>query len=358
MSIIFLPCIFKLRIKEGQKEKTLHKRKWLHFLIMIILTFGYTIMKILVISSKISLLEKKQINTQVVNPLAEGPFLYTGIEMILLSVASTILLKYKYFIHHVIAIAGFILFGNFSDIILDYYPHIILYGVLVNITQISSILVNVIYYYYQKYMMEKLFYLYWIIGFIIGLSFFLYGTAILIYVLIEKEKTNPLIINGHYFYSYFKNEHVGLKIGKQLLIFIFSFFGGALNILNVYYFNPNYNLICYQLFAQFADVLINEIKNERFYCIIFFIFQLFFSMIYLEILELNFCNLNKNTKRNIKLRSIKESSRQNERYLSFDSGIIDINKEYSKDNLENGDKNDKNIELFLQNDDEVISSSE
>jgi hypothetical protein len=54
-------------------------------------------------------------NKQVVNPFSEGPFANIGIEMILLTVASIIILKYKYFIHHIISMAGFILFGNFSD---------------------------------------------------------------------------------------------------------------------------------------------------------------------------------------------------------------------------------------------------
>ena len=152
--------------------------------------------------------------TQVVNPFAEGPFINIGIEMLLLTVASIILLKYKYFIHHYISIAGFILFGNFSDILLKYYPQVIEYGAVINIVQILSILVDVIYYYYQKYMMEKLFYPYWKISFTLGVSLLLFPTILLIYVLVEKGNTDPILINGKDFYSYFRNEDVGLKIGK------------------------------------------------------------------------------------------------------------------------------------------------
>ena len=152
--------------------------------------------------------------TQVVNPFAEGPFINIGIEMLLLTVASIILLKYKYFIHHYISIAGFILFGNFSDILLKYYPQVIEYGAVINIVQILSIIVDVIYYYYQKYMMEKLFYPYWKISFTLGVSLLLFPTILLIYVLVEKGNTDPILINGKDFYSYFRNEDVGLKIGK------------------------------------------------------------------------------------------------------------------------------------------------
>ena len=274
-------------------------------------------------------------------------------EMILLTIASIILLKYKYFIHHIISMVGFILFGNFSDLILNYYPQITQYGFLINIIQFISIVIDVIYYYYQKYMMEKLFYPYWKIIFTIGLSFFLFATATLIYVLVEKENSYPIIANGKYFYLYFKNENIGIKIGKQLLTFIFSFIGGALNILNIYYFSPNYILISFQ-FSKIVDVLMTEEDVKKYYCIIFFIFQLFFLMIYLEILELNFCNLNKNTKKNIEFRSITESLGQDGRDSTIDSGIVDVNKDYFINNNESEDKNEKNIELLSQGDNEDI----
>ena len=356
MSIIFLPCIFKLKIKEEQREKELHKRKWLHFLIMIILALGYSLMKLLVISLKLSYVESQKISTQVVNPFAEGPFVYICLEMVLLTVASIILLKYKYFIHHTISIVGFFIFGNISDIVLRYYPTIIKYGALANIMQILSIVVDVIYYYYQKYMMEKLFYPYWTINFTIGIAFFILATTSLIYVLIKGKETYPTFINGENFYKYFENEMVGLKIGKQILLLIFSIIGATLNILNIYYFNPNYILISFQ-FSKMIDVLTKEEDYAKFYFIIFFIFQLFFLMIYLEILEFNFCNLNKNTKKNIDLRSIEESSAIGSRNFSVTSGIIDINKDYCINDPESEDKNDKNIELLEQNDDEAISPS-
>ena len=171
MSIIFLKCIFKLESKEEKKEKELHKRKWLHYFLLIFIFIVYTIMKTAIIFMKVVSGDNKS-GTQVINPFSEGPFVNIGIEMILLTIASIILLKYKYFIHHVISIAGFILFGNFSDILLNYYPQIVEWGVVINILQFISILIDVIYYYYQKYMLEILFYPYWKISFAAGVTFF------------------------------------------------------------------------------------------------------------------------------------------------------------------------------------------
>ena len=349
MSIIFLPYIFKLKVKEEEKEREIHKKKWLHYPLLMIIYLIYNITKALIVVSKLS---SSGIN-QTVNPLAEGPFVFISLEMILLTVASLILLKYKYFIHHVISITGFILFGNFSDLILNYYPQIILYSAFSIIIQLLGIIIDVIYFYYQKYMMEKLFYPYWRISFTIGVSLFLFSTGYLIYVLVEKDKTNPLIIDSKMFYSYFSNKDVGLKVGRQILTFIFSIISSILYILNIYYFNPNYILISFQ-FSKFVDVLINETTSIRYFCIIFFIIQLFFLMIYLEILEFNFCNLNKNTKRNIEFRSIIESSGRSGRDSFVESGNIDINKDYAINALENEEKTNNNLELYPLNDNEVI----
>ena len=69
-------------------------------------------------------------NDQTMNPFAESPFAFIGLEMILLTISSIILLKYKYFIHHIISMVGFILFGNLSDLLLGTYTELIKFGVV------------------------------------------------------------------------------------------------------------------------------------------------------------------------------------------------------------------------------------
>ena len=129
------------------------------------------------------------------------------------------------------------------------------------------------------------------------------------------------------------------------MFFIFASLSTVLNILNIYYFNPNYVLISFQ-FSKFVEVLLDEEDNKKYYCIIFFVFQLFCLLIYLEILELNFCNLNNNTKRNIELRSILDSTGESGRDSTVGIGAIDINSDYTIIS-ENGD--DKNIEMYKTN---------
>ena len=140
------------------------------------------------------------------------------------------------------------------------------------------------------------------------------------------------------------------------MTFIFSIISSILYILNIYYFSQTYILISYQ-FSKFIEVLIDKDEVSKYYCIIFFVIQLFFLMIYLEIIELNFCDLNKNTKKNIEFRSVLEASGQSGRDSSVGLGVVDINKDYSVNLPENIKNNDKNIELLLQDDNENIHQS-
>ena len=341
LSILFLPCIFKIKVTEEEKEREIHKRKWLHYPLLIVIYWIYHLAKLFMVISKV----KARGNDETINPFAESPFAFIGLEMILLTVASIILLKYKYFIHHIISMAGFILFGNFSDLLLDSYSEIIKFGAVPIIILIFGIISDVVYYYYQKYMMEKLFYPYWTISFTAGIGLALFATANLIYVLVLKEKANPFIVDPQRFYSYFNGNDIGLKVGKIILLYILSVVNTILNILNIYYFSPNYILISFQ-FSKFVDVLINESDAKKYFTIIFFVIQLFFLMIYLEILELNFCNLNQNTKKSIDFRSTIDSSGENGRDSTIGLGVVDINADYSLDLSENGDKNNNNIELL------------
>ena len=341
LSILFLPCIFKIKVTEEEKEREIHKRKWLHYPLLIVIYWIYHLAKLFMVISKV----KARGNDETINPFAESPFAFIGLEMILLTVASIILLKYKYFIHHIISMAGFILFGNFSDLLLDSYSEIIKFGAVPIIILIFGIISDVVYYYYQKYMMEKLFYPYWTISFTAGIGLALFATANLIYVLVLKEKANPFIVDPQRFYSYFNGNDIGLKVGKIILLYILSVVNTILNILNIYYFSPNYILISFQ-FSKFVDVLINESDAKKYFTIIFFVIQLFFLMIYLEILELNFCNLNQNTKKSIDFRSTIEASGENGRDSTIGLGVVDINADYSLDLSENGDKNNNNIELL------------
>ena len=194
-------------------------------------------------------------------------------------------------------------------------------------------------------MMEVLYYPYWKISLCVWIPLFIISNALLIYVLVDKDKADSEIGMISDFYLYFKEVHPGLIIGKILLVIILYFINFSLSILNIYYFNPNFILISYHL-SKIVKILIELIKDDpgKLYILIFFAIQFFSLMIYLEILELNFCNLNENTRRNINLRGLLDVSGETGR----DSTVIDINKDYSIDKSEIDDKKEPNIEMIHQ----------
>ena len=209
------------------------------------------------------------------------------------------------------------------------------------VIQIISIFTDVIYYYYEKYLLEKLYYPYWEVSFLNGITLFTFATMLFIYVITNKDKENSTVAIVQDFYLYFQKVSPGLIIGKQLLVYIIYFINNSLTILIIYYLNPNFNLIGFHL-SKIVQVLIDE-NNELFYCIIIFILQLFCLMIYLEIIELNFCDLNKNTKRKINLRGLDDLSGDTGSDYNSALGIgnIDIGQNYYLEN----DPRENSIEM-------------
>ena len=315
--IIIIPYIFKFTqndIPNIPKEGEIQKNKYLHYFILIVIFILYTAAREIP-----GFLYQGQLSD------SDDPFAYIGLEMICLTVVSVFLLKYKYYKHHILSIIGFVICGNACDLLLEYYPHILDSGPALMIIKIIGVIFDVIFFNVQKYMMEILYYPYWRINIILGITLFCVTTIILIYVLIDKNSDVAFVVN---FYKYFEY-NAGLIIGKILLSTIsFSIFT-TLCILNIYYFNPNYFIINFQL-SKFVLTLIDSENQKKFYCIIFFLLQTFFLLIYLEIIELNFLGLNYNTKRNIEIRGLQDLTGENGRDSSLGvTRTIDVNEDYT-----------------------------
>ena len=348
-SIVFIPYIFRFANIESKNEKETRNKKCLHYFLLIFIFIVYSALKS--ISQRVK--GEKEELTRVVNPLSEGPFVNIGVEMFFLTLVSIILLKYKYFAHHIISLVAFIIFGNICDGVLGYYPKLIKYGLLANFIQLLSLGADVVNYYYQKYMMEVLYYPYWKISFGIGAPLFCFATLLLIYVLADKDKADSQTEIVSQFYLYFEKVHPGLIVGKQLLTLILYFITTSLSMLNIYYFNPNFILIGFHL-PKFIQILIDE-EPEKYYSLIFFALQFFSLLIYLEIIELNFCNLNKNIKRNIELRGIREVSKDTFSDSSSLTDQIDIDNDYyiqTQDNKEHEGDKESSVEMLPKNDKE------
>ena len=133
-----------------------------------------------------------------------------------------------------------------------------------------------------------------------------------------------------------------------------NFISSTLSIINIYYFNPTFFLINF-IFSKFVLGLIDKRESKKFFCIIFFLLQTFSLMVYLEIIELEFLGLNKNTKRNIELRGIEDISGENGRDSSIGvKDSIDINDDYYIDSL--GKDKEPFIEMSPKSNEEEQSS--
>ena len=171
------------------------------------------------------------------------------------------------------------------------------YDIDIIIPLLLALTIEIIIFYYKKYLFEtKLF--------SIPKISFLFGSIKFFSLLILDR------INIDKFLC--KNNEKCLKFIKinydkpiDILILIFSFFLISLFFFNVHKvtcnFSLNHLLICYSLFKFFENFKIIYNYNILYiiiYCILFIVI-IMNLLVYVEILEYNFCKLNQNTRRNI-----------------------------------------------------------
>ena len=219
-----------------------------------------------------------------------------SLEIIVLLVISWLCLKYKYYIHNLISLVSFCFFS----VIIDLVPG--------NLQQLQPkdgyyafvIIFEDLFYCFMKWMMDRKYHKYWDIIFFQGIFFFIY----IIIATIIRIKIDGI--------DFIKNYFSKDEIGAVSAIFFYNVFIGGLiqqilNVLIIYNFTPNHMLIAYGINKMKKILSVETENNIQFFCLIPFFFQLLSLLFYLEILELNFCGLNKNTKRNIQLRERMEN---------------------------------------------------
>ena len=325
MAIIIIPyikCFSVSRQKEKEKcQCQCSKINFLHYFILLL---------IYLIDTAICLFLAVFMNSA----FSEISDIFTtkeAISIIFITILLRLLLKYEYFIHHYLSTFIFVVFCISIDVLLYNYSSFSDAVPLDIILNFLTILTNVGYLCFIKYMIDKHYHYYWNIVFSLGtmkiiiifILFFLSYQSLL-----DSLKTIPL----------------GISIATFFLEFILYFIYYLLEILSIFYLSPEYILIA-QIAAKIVNIL-EKGNDNKYFCIIFFILQYFSLMIYLEILELNFCNLNKNTKRNIKLR-IDVDDGQIERIESLDDSKFEAGDGYIFENEEEGENEKNNLQIEL-----------
>ena len=204
-----------------------------------------------------------------------------------------------------------IIIGNFTDISYDYIYFFIIF-----------IISEVLLYCYIKYLMDKIFYHY---------------SEIMLYYGLFSLIIKILIYSGFIIYEYKNNiEGIAQKVKTYFtetnvfVIIFFEFFYMIIDgiiywvllILILYYLRPNYLIIDDQI-TNYTDYIIFGDDKNRFYTLIPFVLQILLMIFYFEILEFNYCGLNKNTAKNIQIREERESEDRNS-----DASLIELNSQY------------------------------
>ena len=298
MLIIIVPHIKIFSDKNEQYERKIKYSKckiFVHYFILSL--FSLSIVFFLII------IHRRIEDENITSPHLYGLCTREGIEIICLILFSYLFLNYKFFIHNIISSIFFCIICLSIDLILK-----IIQEELEDV--INFILETIIYtilesgtFIYFKYMMEKLYYSPFKIYFFLNFVIFIIVTISLSFALIlGKERAKD--IGGYYnsFYEYFDKVEVKITIIKYIIATIFNFFLFLFKSLTVYHLTPSHLLISFG-FSKMTNILLIDKGNAKYYCIMLFILQIIFLLIFLEIIELNFCGLSDNIKKNIAKRA-------------------------------------------------------
>ena len=226
-----------------------------------------------------------------------------ALESVITTIVTWFALKYKYYIHHIISLIIMVILSFIMDLILGNFSHTNAFLVISSLLYViaDSIMLS-----YYKYLMEKKYYHFTDILFAVGIFDLLLFSLPLGIILIEQKirGTYKLIFQ---FYEYYKNYGswrmisiflVGL-IPRGLILFL-------LEVKIIDTLNPNFLIISYQIGKMPANIISIE-GNNKWIVLVLQILQIFIGLFYLEILEYNFCSLNKNTIKNISERGHRQS---------------------------------------------------
>ena len=351
VSFAFLPYFIKYSSSSKNKFVIYRiKKRILHHSILLILFSIYVILNIFVnIQSAIYFQTKNSVQ----NPHNSGFSSLDSLELIFLCIVSILLLRYKYFIHHIISIIIIIIICFFIDFIIGNFPYILDRGAFFISLNIIVAIIDACDYAYQKYMMDVLFHPFWSLAVTIGVAnIIMFGVIIIICLIKGKEEINKeqnLLLMS--FYLYFDKVDVRIIITKHILNFVFTFFLNLFRVLTILHLTPDYILISFAI-SRIINIVI---ETKKYACLALFAIQFITLMFYLEIIELNFCGLSKNIRRNIHSRGQQELlSRCNTKDSS--SSLIELTPDYLLSNesqdINNNNKNDND------NDENIIEMKE
>ena len=243
-------------------------------------------------------------------------FIIDGIEIIFITLITYFILKYKYYIHHIISIAIFVILCIIIDIILNNFKYTDTYTV---ISSILVVIADTFIYTYFKYLIANKYYYFLDILLYIGSFDFILCLLFFGIILIYQNMNNNNELIFQFFLFYKKNGIYNIIFRFLFIAIIKGFLVGIIEFIIINELTPNYIKIAYELANIPSTIIVIEDIN-RWILLVISIFQILSLLFYLEIFEYNFCNLNKNTKKSILEREHKDSIIE----YNYDNDEIDI----------------------------------
>ena len=324
----FVAQIYKYKRVAVKKKKTPLKQYIKDYFFLFLINLCYQI----IILSPFYLIKNSNKNEEEEAAKYKQLFINDAIEAIFVTTIAYFLLKYKFYIHHVISIIALVILAVIIDLLLGNY-----FGVSIPLVIITIfyILTDSIYYSYCKHLIEKKYYYFMDILFIIGIyDFILYTVSFTIILLTQKiNGTYKLIFQFYDFYNNYGTWNMTSSFLVSLILHGVVLFILEMKILEM--LGPNFVYLSY-LIGKIPSAIISIEDYKRWIVLILSLFQILFILFYLEILEYNFCSLNKNTKKSIAEREHRQSI--SEINVEDDDDEIDIKGYDIKDSMKTQEK--------------------
>ena len=261
MGSIIGGIILIFTLKQKQKETKQDQKSFKYIFILFLLRFGRSCYELIFpyIVTDTNYRFNRILNTT------------NAIEINLTTIGTFLLLKYKYYIHHIISLIIFFILGITNDFIMKSY-FIIKYNYFY--VYIYFVVIEVSVFCYLKFMMDKLYYqymevlLYWGLTGLIEKLIILSGKLIYEYV----NNIDGIIFN---FNAYFAETSVYAIIFIQFFYGITIYaFSNLFLMLVLYYLRPNH-LIFSDEMSVFLRIILYQDRENKYYTIIPFAFQIY-----------------------------------------------------------------------------------
>ena len=225
-----------------------------------------------------------------------------ALEIVFITLITFFILKYKYYYHHFISIALILIIYLALDLLIGNFVYT---GILPIVNQVLYIFADSFLYSYLKYLIEVKYYYFMDVVSVIGImDLFLQLSIFSFLSLIQKLDNSKEIF--FQFYELYNEFGILYMVERFLFGFLLNgFIVSLMEFIILDKLTPNFILIGYGI-GRIPSAIYYEESWRRWIILLLSILQLISVLVYLEIIEFNFYNLNINTKRNISIRGMEQ----------------------------------------------------